>query len=306
MDLKQLNYFLCLAREGNMTRAARQLNIVQPALSMQIAKLEKSFGKQLFDRDAHGVSLTPAGETLVLLAGTITKEVDRAKEEMARLDGKISGRVSIGMITSAAQSTLAASSAKIAAQYPEIRLLICEGYTDTLIDWVVAGELDVAIVNMPLRKIPLTAHHILDEEMMLACRTGGKTRIPKTISFKRLEGLDLVIPSRRHGLRTILDNAAAEAGFILEPRLEIDTLSAICEIVATTEMVTVLPGIALTSLLSAGRIRAQMISRPAISRSVSWVTNPRRIVSGATAAVIEIISDDLTQAAKAASRLVGG
>ncbi len=62
MDLKQLNYFLCLAREGNMTRAARQLNIVQPALSMQIAKLEKTFGKKLFDRAAHGVSLTAAGE----------------------------------------------------------------------------------------------------------------------------------------------------------------------------------------------------------------------------------------------------
>jgi DNA-binding transcriptional LysR family regulator len=306
MDLKQLNYFLCLAREGNMTRAARQLNIVQPALSMQIAKLEKTFGKQLFDRAAHGVSLTAAGETLVLLAATITKEVDRAKEEMARLDGKISGRVSIGMITSAAQSTLAASSAKIAAKYPEIRLSICEGYTDTLIDWVVAGELDVAIVNMPLRKIPLTAHHILDEEMMLARRTGREMRIPKTISFKRLEGLDLVIPSRRHGLRMILDNAAAAAGFILEPRLEIDTLPAICEIVATTQMVTVLPGIALTTLLSARRIRAQTISRPAISRSVSWVTNPRRVVSGATAAVMAIISDDLTHAAKAASRLVGG
>jgi LysR family nitrogen assimilation transcriptional regulator len=273
---------------------------------MQIAKLEKTFGKQLFDRAAHGVSLTPAGETLVLLAGTITKEVDRAKEEMARLDGKISGRVSIGMITSAAQSTLAASSAKIAAKYPEIRLSICEGYTDTLIDWVVAGELDVAIVNMPLRKIPLTAHHILDEEMMLARRTGREMRIPKTISFKRLEGLDLVIPSRRHGLRMILDNAAAAAGFILEPRLEIDTLPAICEIVATTQMVTVLPGIALTTLLSARRIRAQTISRPAISRSVSWVTNPRRVVSGATAAVMAIISDDLTHAAKAASRLLGG
>src|SRR5450631_3835393 len=81
MDLKQLNYFLCLAREGNMTRAARQLNIVQPALSMQIAKLERNFGKQLFDRTAHGVSLTPAGETLV------------------RLAGRISGRVSIGMIS---------------------------------------------------------------------------------------------------------------------------------------------------------------------------------------------------------------
>ena len=304
MDLKQLNYFLCLAREGNMTRAARQLNIVQPALSMQIAKLEKSFGKQLFDRAAHGVSLTPAGETLVRLAGTIAKEVDRTREEMARLDGRISGRVSIGMITSAAQSTLAASSAKIAARYPEIQLLICEGYTDTLIDWVVSGELDVAIINMPQRKLPLTAHHILDEEMMLARGTGNKMPLPRTVSFKRLEGLDLIIPSRRHGLRMILDNAAAAAGFVLKPRLEIDTLSAVCEIVASTELVTILPGIALKPLLSAGRIRAQVVSRPATLRSVSWVTNPRRIVSGAAAAVVEIISDDLTQAAKAASRLV--
>jgi DNA-binding transcriptional LysR family regulator len=304
MDLKQLNYFLCLAREGNMTRAARQLNIVQPALSMQIAKLEKIFRKQLFDRAAHGVSLTPAGETLVRLAGTITKEVDRAREEMAHLDGKISGHVRIGMIASAAQSTLAASSAKIAARYPEIQLLICEGYTDTLIDWVVSGELDVAIINMPQRKLPLTARHILDEEMMLARGTGNKMPLSKTVSFKRLEGLDLIIPSRRHGLRMILDNAAA--GIILKPRLEIDTLSAVCEIVAATELVTVLPGIALNPLLSAGRIRAQVISRPAISRSVSWVTNPRRIVSGAAAAVVEIISDDLTQAAKAASRLVRG
>ena len=103
-----------------------------------------------------------------------------------------------------------------------------------------------------------------------------------------------------------VDNAAAAAGIILRPRLEIDTLSAVCEIVAATELVTVLPGIALNPLLSAGRIRAQIISRPAISRSVSWVANPRRIVSGAAAAVVEIISDDLTQAAKAASRLVRG
>ncbi|MGA7809552.1 LysR family transcriptional regulator [Bradyrhizobium sp.] len=306
MDLKQLNYFLCLAREGNMTRAARQLNIVQPALSMQIAKLEKDLGKQLFDRAAHGVSLTSAGETLVRLAETITKEVDRAREEMAHVDGVISGRVSIGMITSAAQSTLAASSAKIAARYPGIRLLICEGYTDTLIAWVVSGELDVAIINIPRRKIPLTAHHILDEEMMLAGGAGNNSHLSRTVSFKQVESMDVVIPSRRHGLRMILDDAAATAGFILKPRLEIDTLPAICEIVASTEMVTILPGIALNAFLAERRIRAQMIRRPAISRAVGWVTNPRRIISGAAAAVMEIISADLNAAANAAARLVEG
>jgi LysR family transcriptional regulator, nitrogen assimilation regulatory protein len=104
MDIKQMQYFLCLAQEGNVTRAARQLNIVQPALSMQIAKLEKSLGKQLFYRGSHGMSLTAAGEALALRLAPIVADIDRARDEMAQLDGKVSGRVSLGMITSAAQN----------------------------------------------------------------------------------------------------------------------------------------------------------------------------------------------------------
>lgn len=304
MDFKQMQYFLCLAQEGNVTRAARQLNIVQPALSMQIAKLERSFGKKLFHRSAHGVSLTPAGEKLAGLAGSIIQNVDHARDEMARLDGKISGRVSIGMITSAAQSTLASSSAKIAAMYPEIQLLVCEGYTDVLLEWVLAGQLDIAIVNMPPGKTPQKARHILDEEMMLARGPKNKAALPSVVPYRRLKDLDIVIPSRRHGLRRILDATAAEIDITLKPRLEIDTLSAVCEVVATTDLVSVLPGIALYPHLAAGRIEAYRLGKPGIVRTVAWVTHPRRIVSAAMSAVMEIISDDLSNAATSASRLV--
>jgi LysR family nitrogen assimilation transcriptional regulator len=304
MDIKQMQYFLCLAQEGNVTRAARQLNIVQPALSMQVAKLEKSLGKQLFYRGSHGMSLTAAGEALALRLAPIVADIDRARDEIAQLDGKVSGRVSLGMITSAAQSTLPRSTAKIAAQYPEIHLLVCEGYSETMMEWVIAGQLDIAIVNAPARRLALTAKHILDEEMMLAQGVNNRLRLPKMLSFERLRELDIVIPSRRHGLRRILDDAAAKAGFNLAPRLEIDTLSAICEVVATTDLVTVLPGIALHPALSAGRIRARRLRNPSIVRSVAWVTNPRRSVSVAMSAVMEIIADDLIKAATSASRLV--
>jgi LysR family nitrogen assimilation transcriptional regulator len=158
MELRQMQYFLCLAEEGNVTRAARQLNIVQPALSMQIAKLETHFGKQLFTRTAYGVSLTPAGETLVRLVTPIIREAERADEEMTQLDGKVSGRVRIGMITSAAHSSLAPSFATIAQQYPAVELSACEGYTDTLIEWVVSGQLDVAIINLPRDSAPGAPH----------------------------------------------------------------------------------------------------------------------------------------------------
>ena len=108
MDLKQMQYFLCLAQEGSVTRAARRLNLVQPALSMQIAKLEKSLGKQLFYRASRGMSLTSAGEALAERIAPIMTDIERVREEIAQIDGKVSGRVSIGMITSVAQSTLPA------------------------------------------------------------------------------------------------------------------------------------------------------------------------------------------------------
>jgi LysR family transcriptional regulator, nitrogen assimilation regulatory protein len=302
MDLKQMQYFLCVAQERNITRAARRLNIVQPALSMQIAKLEKSLGKQLFYRMAQGMSLTPAGEVLVHLIDPIVKDVERARDAMAQLDGKVSGRVSIGMITSAAQSTLPISTSKIAVRYPEIRLLVREGYTDTMLDWVLAGQLDIAIVNAPLRETSLATRHVLDEEMMVACRAGRDLKLPRIVPFPSLNKLELVIPSRHHGLRRILDDAAEEAGFSLAPRLEIDTLPAICEVVAATDLVTILPVMALHAPLTMGRIKACRL-KPLVTRSIACVTNPRRIVSSAMSAVMDIISTDLRAATVSASHL---
>jgi DNA-binding transcriptional LysR family regulator len=81
-----------------------------------------------------------------------------------------------------------------------------------------------------------------------------------------------------------------------------DTLPAICGIVASTSMATILPGIALHAALEAGTIRAHRL-RPALTRSIAWVNNPRRVMSSAMQAVMEIISDDLKTAAEAASRL---
>lgn len=302
MDLKQLQYFLGLAHEGNMTRAARKMNIVQPALSMQIKRLESELGHQLFYRRAKGVTLTAAGEVLARLANGIADEFGRIKAEMARLDGTIAGRVSMGMITSVAHSTLATSSATIAERYPGVRLSICEGYTDNLVELVLSGQLDLAIINVPQAKIPLAVHPILDERMLLAF--GNEQRSSKISRLDHLEGSELVLPSRRHGLRRILDSSAAELGLTLEPKLEVDTLSAICEIVIATQMITILPGIVLHHTLLAGRLNAKAIGRSQISRSIGWIVNPRRPRSEAAAAVVDIIATDLRQAAAAASKLV--
>ena len=236
MELRQMQYFLCLAEEKNVTRAARQLNIVQPALSMQIAKLEAELGQKLFDRSVQGMTLTSAGEALVRLTAPIVRDAEYARQEMAQLGGRISGRVSVGLITSVAQSTMASSSATVASRYPEITLSACEGYTETLVDWVNTGQLDFALINVPRRKTPLAAHHIMDEEMVFACRKDSPVRPPAKLRFDHIANFDLVLPSKRHGLRLILDEHAAAVGIDLRPRLELDTLPALCDVIATTDL----------------------------------------------------------------------
>ncbi|MDI3559111.1 LysR family transcriptional regulator [Bradyrhizobium sp. Arg816] len=299
-----MQYFLCLAEEKNVTRAARQLNIVQPALSMQIAKLEAELGQKLFDRSVQGMNLTSAGEALVRLTAPIVRDAEHARQEMAQLGGRISGRVSVGLITSVAQSTMASSSATVASRYPEITLSACEGYTETLVDWVNTGQLDFALINVPRRKTPLAAHHIMDEEMVFACRKDSPVKPPAKLRFDHIANFDLVLPSKRHGLRLILDEHAAAIGIDLRPRLELDTLPALCDVIATTDFATVLPTIALRQSLASGVIRAHRFDQQRIVRSIAWVHHPRRAVSVAAKAVLDVVSRDLAEAAKAASELV--
>ncbi|MFK4524142.1 LysR family nitrogen assimilation transcriptional regulator [Bradyrhizobium japonicum] len=304
VELRQMQYFLCLAEEKNVTRAARQLNIVQPALSMQIAKLEAELSQKLFDRSVQGMTLTSAGEALVRLTAPIVRDAEYARQEMAQLGGRISGRVSVGLITSVAQSTMASSSATVASRYPEITLSACEGYTETLVDWVNTGQLDFALINVPRRKTPLSAHHIMDEEMVFACRKDSPVRPPAKLRFDHIANFDLVLPSKRHGLRLILDEHAAAVGIDLRPRLELDTLPALCDVIATTDFATVLPTIALRQSLASGTIRAHRFDQQRIVRSIAWVHHPRRAVSVAAKAVLDVISHDLAQAAAVAREFV--
>jgi len=301
MEFRQMQYFLCLAEVKNVTRAARQLNIVQPALSMQIAKLEAELDQKLFERSVHGMTLTVAGETFSRLVSPIVRDVEYAQQEMARLNGRISGRVSVGLITSVAQSTMASSSATVAHLYPEITLSACEGYTETLTDWVNSGQLDFALINVPRRRVSLATHHVMDEEMVFACRKDAPINPPANLRFGNLAAFDLVMPSKRHGLRMILEEHAAAAGIELKPRLELDTLPAVCDVIATTNLVTVLPTIALQQSLADGRVKAHRFAEPRIARSIAWVHHPRRAVSAAAKAVLDIICNDLVEAAASAS-----
>ncbi|MDX2203601.1 MAG: LysR family transcriptional regulator [Hyphomicrobiaceae bacterium] len=303
LELRQMHYVVCLAQEGNVTRAARRLNIVQPALSMQIAKLERSLGQKLFERIPQGVRPTAAGERLVELVAPILRDAEAATQAMQHGEGQIAGRVTIGLVASVAQCTMAQSAARAARTYPEIQLCVSEGYTETLVDWVSTGQLETAVINAPRARLPVAVAPILDEEMVLACRKDALD-IPADLGLGHLERLCLASPSKRHGLRKVLDDAAAAQGIALRPRLELDNIAALCDVVATTDLVTILPSVAVRKDIQEGRMDAYRFTSSRLVRSVAVARHPRRALSRAGAAILDLITSDLLAAAATAAKLI--
>ena len=128
MDLRQIQYFIALFEDGSVTRAARRLNIVQPALSMQIGRLEEELGQRLFERGPHGMSPTAAGRRMYRLYLPIMRDIAVARQQMVQQDEMVAGHVSIGVIASITESVMADALLTFHRRYPNVEVSVSDGY----------------------------------------------------------------------------------------------------------------------------------------------------------------------------------
>jgi DNA-binding transcriptional LysR family regulator len=293
MDFKQIQYFIALFEDGSVTRAAKRLNIVQPALSMQIAKLEDELHQQLFERSGHGMAPTAAGRLMYRLFLPIMRDLAHARQQLVQRDAVVSGHVSIGLIASVTESVLPDSLARFHALYPHVEVTVADGFSATFVDWVSGGQLDAALINKPRSRLSLDSQPLLDEEMVLAASTAHGPELPHAIELAQLPELELVLPTKRNGLRGVLDTALQHEDVLLSPRIEIDVLSTIVKLVETTRFTTILPRIAVERAVRRGTLFAYPILAPRIVRHIVRVSHPRRPLSAAAEALIGVIADEL-------------
>ena len=146
MEIRTLRSFLAVAREGNVTRAARSLHITQPALSRQLSELERELGCELLVRESRGVTLTDAGMLLRKRAEEIVSLTDRAELEIRSPEANIEGDVWVGGGESRAIETVAKVAAQLAVEQPGIHLRLHSGNRDDVVERVDKGLLDFGIV----------------------------------------------------------------------------------------------------------------------------------------------------------------
>ena len=146
MEIRTLRSFLAVAREGNVTRAARQLHITQPALSRQLAELEREMGCELVVREPRGVTLTDQGMLLRKRAEEIVGLADRTERELRSPAAEVAGDVWVGGGESRAMGLVARVATDIAREHPNVRLRIHSGNGADVIERIEKGLLDFGVI----------------------------------------------------------------------------------------------------------------------------------------------------------------
>ncbi len=255
MDLRQVRYFVAVYEEGSFSRAAVRENCTQPGLSVQIAQLETMLGQRLFDRNPRGVTPTIAGKHFYSSCTAILGAVKAARQRMLDLAGSVAGRINVGVPPSFSKIALPTVLRRYAEEHPHVEVRIAEAYSGTLSQWVVAGELELAIVTEPPADLGLETTRFFRDRLVLVrgARTGRR---------KEAASLKLAVPSGRHSLRQKIDSHQALGATRIERTMEIDGLTATLELVRASDWATVLPTVAVADDVRDGRLTAERITGP--------------------------------------------
>lgn len=275
MELRQLNYFIAAYEEGSITRAAQRLNIVQPAISQQIAKLEAELGGVLFQRTTVGLRPTFLGEDAYRLLRPLLHQLQSVRHDLSADRSRIGGALSIGAIASVANEILPETLITLGTQYPDVTFRVTGGYSAEMLEMLRIGRIDIAIINhMDSRRTDLVEIELFNEGLAFIC--SPEHAVAKQNGRVRASDLKrLVLPTARHGLRDVISIAARAAAFNLDPQLECDEIATLEKFVEHGGYVTILPPIALLRALTEGRLIACPIAPGVRRRVVCAYSNSR-------------------------------
>jgi LysR family nitrogen assimilation transcriptional regulator len=289
MELKPLAWFLCIAETGSLSKAALQLQVSQSMLSRGIQDLESELGHRLFHRTGRGMHPTEFGRRLVPLAQRATQEVTRFTDEAKALRGKLSGTVAIGLPGSIAARLVAPLVRLARDRYPELSLRFVEGLSGGIEEWLASRRIDIGLVFAREPRASRKGMVLASSNLYLVGPAGDALTAKRAVTVAQLASVPIMLPGRPHSVRTMVEDACAEAGIELDLLCEIDSLLAIRETVAAGCGYTISGLDSVANDVAAGRLQAVPIKDPVISRVLVMTLGPKHSITTATRAVADLI-----------------
>ncbi|HYY05132.1 MAG TPA: LysR substrate-binding domain-containing protein, partial [Candidatus Limnocylindria bacterium] len=204
LQLAQLETLAAVARQGSFSHAARELHLSQPAVSMQVRQLEHALGMPLLERVGKRAFATKAGELLLAHAGRALRELEAGLEVLQQLRGIVAGRIRLGTSASFSIYLLPPALRRFRSRYPRAELTVVTGYAPEIARAVVASELDVGIVSLPVRERKLAVSPFYRDEVVAIAPPDRRWRRGQRATARDLVGAPLILFERGATLRRVI------------------------------------------------------------------------------------------------------
>jgi LysR family transcriptional regulator, nitrogen assimilation regulatory protein len=245
VNLAELKILTALARKPNLTRVARELNTSQPRLSQHLSKIERELGVALFERTSRGLTLTRAAETFMPFAGEMLRAYTDGMQALSEQEQKETRKLRLGVDHTASASCQQQLVALMQRVSPGIKVLVTRGSPITLSAEVEADELDACACFegqdfSSLKWMPLFTTR-------LAGFSAGKKVTNSTVSLEEFSRLPLVLPSKRSGIRRVLEKHLKRAKLKPHVMMEVDDPAMMKSLIKSGEAAAILPEVTFTA-----------------------------------------------------------
>jgi DNA-binding transcriptional LysR family regulator len=298
-DVKQLRVLKAVADHGSFSAAADALSYSQPAISQQIAALEKRAGTTLVDRGSRGVRLTDAGRALVEHAEVVIARLAAAEAELEAIAGIRGGRVRLASFPTAGASLLPPAVAEFSTRHPDVELSFVEREPEEAAQMLRAAELEIAIVFEYDQLNPtqferfyegIELHHLVDDPMFLALPRDHPLTRKQRVRLADVADETWIQETGSHSwCGSFHEAVCAKAGFAPRVGFRSDDYNVVQGLIAAGVGISLLPGLALTNVREDIVIRSLGPQAPA--RRIAAATLAGRYRSPATDAMLDILDE---------------
>jgi LysR family carnitine catabolism transcriptional activator len=289
--MRHIRAFLAVARLGNFTRAANELHISQPAITIQIKQLEEWLRVRLFERDNRRVELTRRGYELLIPLERVLLDVEAVAgitRDLTTLDG---GLVTVGAIPSLAAKLLPPAIAQFAECYPDISVRVRDVMAASIVELVKGGEVDFAIGSQLRDDQDILSQHLFTEPIYAFIPHAHPLSKRRVLELAELSEHKIIVTAKDTSIRSILDRALEQQRLVLHISHETNHMSTAIAMVNARLGIGVLPLAAITCG-SCENIRHIRITNPTLDRRVSIISRAGRPLSKASEKLIEILHQE--------------
>ena len=277
--IRQFQYLVALARERHFARAAAACHVTQPTLSSGIKQLEESLGVLVVERGQRFRGLTPEGERVLAWARRITADVQSLRQDVDATRGELSGRLRVGVVPSALPM-IAMLTAPFAERHPGTSITVTSLTSSALERALEEFEIDAGVTYLedePLGRLQVVPLYHERYVLVTPARSSIGARARDTVTWHEAASLPLCLLTTDMRHRRIIDGHFREAGVTPAPRVEADSMEAVCAHVRHGVLSGVLPQAALTIVgdTPGPTLRVIPLTEPAASHAVGLVTLDR-------------------------------